>query len=131
MLTACLAVLEYSRAGPVIASTLHPQLQRGVFRCRLPAIDFSRSTEGDLTVPSTLADDFRIRLTYEAKLRGVTIIPSASRHSHTLCKLWPLSSAALISGQSARICAAFVGAFFSRNAARRARALDVPACREF
>src|SRR5262249_56460623 len=70
---------------------------------------------------AVLTGFFRRRPTYTLSSRNVTAIPSAARHSEMLFRLWPLSRAALISGQRFRIRAAFVGGFFSRNAARRGR----------
>jgi hypothetical protein len=52
-------------------------------------------------------------------------MPSASRHSQTALSVWPLSRAALISGQSIRSWAALVRGFFSPRAARRSRAAEV------
>jgi hypothetical protein len=72
-----------------------------------------------------LIDFFRRRPTYALNSRNVTSRPSAARHSEMVFRLWPLSIASLISGQRLRIWAAFVGGFFSRNAASRETVLKM------
>lgn len=67
------------------------------------------------------SDFLRIRVTYDPSAGTVMLIPSASRHSQTLLRLCPASSAALISGHNSRICAAFVGGFFCREVPRGGR----------
>jgi hypothetical protein len=69
-------------------------------------------------------DFLRIRVMYDPSAGTVILIPSASRHSQTLLRLSPASSAALMSAHNARIWAAFVEGFLAK-----CREADATFCR--